>query len=288
MTDVLAPALYALFIWWFGTGAVLLLDRLSRMTRRMAMIIATLGALAAIAGINATQDTRTLTAAVCAFSCAIVLWGWHELSFLSGVLTGPRRTPCPKGATGWRRFVYAAQTLIHHEIAIALSGIVLALWLWDAANPVALMTFGVLWVMRLSAKLNLFLGAPNVAVEFLPGDLGYLTTYFSQRPMNGLFPVSVTVGTLASAWCFAQAATPLGDVFAVSVYALDGMLIALGTLEHWFLVLPYREAALWRWYMQARGSGPVSSQPRAPSGTRRANAALDHLTPPGASALPGR
>ena len=287
MSDALAPALYALFIWWFGTGAVLLLDRLSRMTRQMTMLRATLAALAAIAGINATQDTRTLTAAVCAFSCAIVLWGWHELSFLSGLLTGPRRTPCPAGATGWRRFFYAAQALIHHEIALAVSGVALALWLWDAANPVALMTFAVLWTMRLSTKLNLFLGAPNVAEEFLPDDLGYLTSYFSPRPMNGLFPVSVTAGTLVAAWCFLQAATPLGDSFAVAVYALAGMLIALGTLEHWFLVLPYREAALWRWYMQARGPDRAPYPPRSPSGVRCAGKALD-LTPPGASALPGR
>jgi 5-aminolevulinate synthase len=76
-----------------------------------------------------------------------------------------------------------------------------ALWVWlaDAANPVALWTYLILWGMRLSAKLNLFLGAPNVAEEFLPDRMYYLTTYFSKRPMNGLFPVSVTAGTLLTA-----------------------------------------------------------------------------------------
>lgn len=252
MGDVLAPALYALFLWWFGTGAILLIDRLSRPTRRMTMALATIAAVVALVAIHATSGERTLAAALCAFTSTIIIWGWHELSFLSGLLTGPRRTPCPLGATGWKRFVYATQTLIHHEIAIAVTGVALAVWLWDAANPVALMTYVILWGMRISAKLNLFLGAPNVAEEFLPDDLGYLKTYFSRRPMNALFPLSVTAGTLLSAWFFAAAAGSLDSGFTTEVYALAGMLTALGTLEHWFLVLPIKDAALWRWYLNTR------------------------------------
>ena len=229
-----------------------MIDRLSRSTRQATMVVATLAALAALWAIAATSGERTLAAALCAFTSAIILWGWHELSFLSGLLTGTRRTPCPPDARGWRRFAYATQTLIHHELAIAVTGVALAVWLWDAANPVALMTYVILWAMRISAKLNLFLGAPNVAEEFLPDDLAYLTTYFSRRPMNALFPVSVTAGTLVAAWCFMSAASPLALGFEVEVYALAGMLVALGTLEHWFLVLPYRDAALWQWYLKTR------------------------------------
>jgi putative photosynthetic complex assembly protein 2 len=274
MTDVLAPALYALFLWWFGTGAILLIDRLSRSTRQMTMIVATVAAMVALAAMNAAQDTRELWAALCAFSSAIILWGWHELSFISGLLTGSRRTPCPRGATGWKRFVYATQTLIHHEVAIAVTGVALAVWLWDAANPVALMTYVILWAMRISAKFNLFFGAPNVAEEFLPDDLDYLKSYFSRRPMNGLFPVSVTAGTLISGWCFMQAASPMPDGFAGEVYALAGMLIALGTLEHWFLVLPYKDAALWRWYLHSRAERRAPTESRAVHGVTRADKAL--------------
>jgi putative photosynthetic complex assembly protein 2 len=240
----------------------------------MTMIVATVAAMVALAAMNATQDTRELWAALCAFSSAIILWGWHELSFISGLLTGSRRTPCPRGATGWKRFVYATQTLIHHEVAIAVTGVALAVWLWDAANPVALMTYVILWAMRISAKFNLFFGAPNVAEEFLPDDLDYLKSYFSRRPMNGLFPVSVTAGTLISAWCFMQAASPMPDGFAGEVYALAGMLIALGTLEHWFLVLPYKDAALWRWYLHSRAERRAQTEGRAVHGVGRADKAL--------------
>lgn len=263
MSDVLAPAFYALFLWWFGTGAILLIDRLSRPTRLMTMALASIAAVAAVVAIGATSGERTLSAALCAFTSTIVIWGWHELSFLSGLLTGPRRTPCPPGAVGWRRFVYATQTLIHHEIAIALTGLALAVWLWDAANPVALMTYVILWGMRISAKLNLFLGAPNVAEEFLPDDLGYLKSYFSRRTMNALFPLSVTAGTLLSAWFFAAAAAA-DRGFVTEVYALAGMLTALGTLEHWFLVLPIKDAALWRWYLNTRARSRAERAGPAP------------------------
>lgn len=250
MAEAFAPALYALFLWWFGTGAVLWLDSLPKASHRLTMTLATLALGVALAALHVTADMQSLAAALVAFSATIMVWGWHELSFLTGWITGPRRTPCPPGAQGWRRFGYAAETLIHHEIAIALTGAALALWLWDAANPVALMTFGILWAMRLSAKFNIFLGAPNVAEEFLPDDLAYLKSYFSARPMNPLFPVSVTVGTVGAVWFAMQALQGAG--FAADVFALAAMLTALGVLEHWFLVTPVKEAALWRWYMNAR------------------------------------
>jgi putative photosynthetic complex assembly protein 2 len=68
--------------------------------------------------------------------------------------------------------------------------------------------------------------------------------------MNMLFPVSITVGTFGAVWFGAQALDGVG--FAADVFALAAMLTALGVLEHWFLVTPVKEAALWRWYMNAR------------------------------------
>ena len=250
MNEVWLSGLYAVFLWWFGTGAVLFADRLPRSAHKGAMALATALALGALFAIAETAGERTVTAALAAFTATVVIWGWHELSFLTGWLTGPRKTPCPPDATGWRRFTYAAGTLIHHEIAIALTGVAFWLWLADAANPVALWTFGILWAMRLSAKLNLYLGAPNVAEEFLPDDLGYLKSYFSRRPMNGLFPLSVTAGTVGTAALALGAAESTG--FQAAALMLAATLTGLGTLEHWFLVLPYREAALWRWWMNNR------------------------------------
>ena len=252
MSEVGLAGLFALFVWWFGTGAVLFADRLPRSAHRGAMAFATALALVSLYAIHETAGERTLAAALVAFTATIMVWGWHELSFLVGWITGPRKTPCPPGAAGLRRFVYAAGTLIHHEIALALTGLALWWWLRDAVNPVAVWTYAILWAMRLSAKLNLYLGAPNVAEEFLPDELAYLQTYFARRPMNGLFPLSVTAGTLA-AGAFALAATaPQAPEFDRVALALAATLTALGVLEHWFLVLPFKESALWGWWMETR------------------------------------
>ncbi len=250
--EVGMAGLFALFVWWFGTGMVLFADRLPKTAHGHAMTFATVLTLVALYAIGATAESQTLSAALIAFAATVTVWGWHELSFLVGWITGPRRTPCPPEATGLRRFLLAAGTLIHHEIALALTGLALWWWLADAANPVAVWTYAILWAMRLSTKLNLYLGAPNVAEEFLPDDLAYLKSYFSRRPMNGLFPLSVTAGTLA-AGAFALAATaPSAPAFDKAALGLAATLTALGTLEHWFLVLPFKESALWGWWMENR------------------------------------
>ena len=251
MGAVWIAALFALFLWWFGTGAVLLLGRASR-TGVVAMTVAAL--VAALWAMAATAEIATLWSALAAFTAGVALWGVHEAAFLGGFVTGPRREPCPPEARGWRRFYLASATLMHHEIALALTALALWLWLGGAANPVALWTFLALWAMRLSVKFNIFLGAPNVADEFLPEHLRYLATYFSPRPINMLFPLSVTIGTVAAGGLLLHAATVAADPFEVAGLAVVGALVALGTLEHWFLVLPVREAALWRWWTETRAT----------------------------------
>ncbi len=249
MSDVWLALGYALFLWWFGTGAVLLMGRTSR---TLAAGLAVALGVVSLWGVWATMDAQTPWSAIWAFTAGVGLWGFHEATFLGGALTGPRRAPCPPDARGWRRFRLAAATLMHHEIALALTTVGLALWLQGAANPVALWTFVALWLMRLSVKFNIFLGAPNVADEFLPDDLRYLATYFSPRPMSLLFPVSVTVGTVAAGGLLLHAVTVAETDFAAAGLTLVGALTALGTLEHWFLVLPVREAALWKWWTEKR------------------------------------
>ncbi len=261
MTSIWIPALFALFLWWFGTGIVLLIGRAPRLT---ALGLGTL-ALALALGVAAISAERADFAGACmAFTAAIVIWGWHELTFLTGAITGPRRAPCPPGARGWLRFRMAAATLIHHELALAGTAALLGVWLWDAANPVALWTFLALWVLRLSVKFNIFLGAPNVAEEFLPDDLRYLASYFSPKPMNLLFPLSVTLGTVTAGGMLLHAATVATTPFDQAALTLVGSLVALGTLEHWFLVLSIKEAALWRWYIDSRARKRANRAHRAP------------------------
>ena len=100
------------------------------------------------------------------------------LAFLTGFITGPRRTRCPQGLAGSRRVAAAIGVILWHEFAIIAGALALLSLTWGAQNQVATWTFMILWVMRQSTKLNIFLGARNTGEVFLPEHLRYIGTYF--------------------------------------------------------------------------------------------------------------
>jgi Protein of unknown function (DUF3623) len=57
------PVLLTLFIWWFSTGIILYLDGLPKHTYRWSFLGTTIIAAAAFAGLIATRDTTTVSAA---------------------------------------------------------------------------------------------------------------------------------------------------------------------------------------------------------------------------------
>lgn len=252
MSPFIIAIAFALFLWWFSTGLVLLANRLPNVGTTVAMVVVTAAAIAALLGLWIIRDTQTVSGAYLGFIAGLLVWAWHEVSFLSGVLTGPRSTECPKGVTGFRRFVVATETLIHHEVAIAATALGLYWMLADASNQIGLWTFLLLWGMRLSAKFNIFLGVPNITEEFLPSQLGHLRSYFKVQPLNVLFPVSITVSTGLMFWLAQSAVAPESSAFTVAGFSLLTTLTALGIVEHWFLVLPLRDQELWRWYLKDR------------------------------------
>jgi isopentenyl-diphosphate delta-isomerase len=167
-----------------------------------------------------------------------------------GKITGPRPAPCPPGCTGTRRFLYAAGTLIYHEVALFVTLCLIIALTWQAQNQIAAWTFGLLFVMRLSAKFNIFLGVPNLSQEFFPAHLAHLKSYLPKRSMNPLMPFSLIACTAALVWL----ALKLAQAYAQGAPQALGLTIittlaALGTLEHIFMISPLPDAALWRWAM---------------------------------------
>jgi putative photosynthetic complex assembly protein 2 len=142
------------------------------------------------------------------------------------------------------------QAILWHELGIVGVGLAIVAITWQAPNQVGTWTFMVLWSMRTSAKLNLFLGVRNLSEEFLPPHLVYLLSFFRRRSMNLLFPVSVTAATAAAAMLVASAIDAAPTV-AIGLMLVTTML-ALAILEHWLLVLPLPATALWRWAMRQR------------------------------------
>lgn len=257
MADHGLPILYALFLWWFSTGLILYLDGLPRRTFRLSMLGASALAIAALYGLAQSAGDATPRGAYLAFTCGLLVWGWHEISFLMGIVTGPVRTACPADCTGWQRLWHAVQTILWHELAIAATGGLIAWLTWSGANQVGLWTFLVLWVMRLSAKLNVYLGVPNLTEEFLPAHLHYLKSVMRRRPMNLLFPASVTVATVAATHLIDLAVSAGDGSFEAVAFTFVSTFLALAILEHWFLVLPLQDAALWRWALRSRAAGPA-------------------------------
>ena len=252
MSSLIWPVLFALAIWWVSTGFILYLDGLPRSTFPVTMMMATITLAAALWGLVGTRDDNGVSGGYCAFTCALLVWAWQEIAFLLGMVTGPRREPCPPNVQGWQRTWLAFQTVLHHELAL----VVLAAAVWfavgDGDNRIGLWTFISLWVMRQSAKLNLFLGARNLSEAFLPPHLRYLHSYFRRRPMNALFPVSITVTSTAAWWVWQQAlALPSGATQAPGL-ALVGTLLGLGALEHAMLILPLPPESLWKWGLRSR------------------------------------
>lgn len=251
MSRLLLPILFTIGVWWASTGAILWLNRLPRRTHVWSMAGATGVAAAAVGGLHVSSRSDTEAGAYCAFTCALLVWAWQEIGFLFGYVTGPRRTVATPAISGWARVREALHTVEHHEIALLLLFGAVALASWGGVNQVGLWTFCVLWVMRQSAKLNLFLGVRNLYESFLPAHLQYMHSYFRRQAMNPLFPLSVALSTALAVPLWMQAAQA-PDAFTSAGLGLVATLLALAIAEHWFLVLPLPTENLWRWALRSR------------------------------------
>lgn len=262
--QIALPMLFAAFVWWFSTGAILWLNRLPRTTFIWSFGAASAVSAAAVVGLMTSAGDVSTGGAYLAFACAIALWGWHEMSFLMGFILGPRRDACPADARGWRRFRLAAATVMHHEVALALTLVALVALTWNQPNQIGTLTFLVLWVMRLSAKFNLFLGAPHRGEELLPPHLQHLKSYFRHRRMNALIPVSI-VGGIAMAWALATVAhAPSAPPLEQVGYSLLLTMTLLAVLEHVFMFVPPPNALLWGWAApDATRTAPATTPPHA-------------------------
>lgn len=250
MSSLLLAVSVALIGWWLSTGVILYLNLLPRRSHAWSALGFTLLALCSLVLLPDIAQRQSQGAAIAAFAVALAVWGALEISYLMGFVTGSNSRPCPVDATGWRRFRLAVATSIHHELAVVLCGIAIVALSWDAPNQVATGTYLTLWLMRWSAKLNLYFGVSNFNEHWLPERNRYLVSYMRTRAMNWLFPFSVGLATIA-ATLLALAATSADNPVDQLAHALVCTLLALAILEHWFLVLPVRDSALWQWAISA-------------------------------------
>lgn len=250
----LAAAL-AVAAWWGATGALMWrvarADRSGREAHRRSVALGTPLLAAGIAGVILARDAVGPGGACAAFLSALAVWGWIELAFLSGVVTGPNRSAAVPGRG---RFVRAVGTVAHHEVALALGFAAVIAAAWGAAQWMAPATYAVLLAARTSAKINLYLGVPRFTAQFLPSPLAHLPSHFGAARLNRFFPVSVTILT-GAALLLAERAASAPTPGTQAAFALTAMLTALAALEHWLMILPVRDDGLWRW-----ASGPAETK----------------------------
>jgi len=254
---------YALFLWWFSTGVILYLNGRPQHTYRSSLLVATALMVALVGLIYLVRDRNDILGAYLGFTAGVLVWGWLEMVYFMGAVTGPHKQACPQGCSGWRRFRLALGTSIYHELLLLLIAGVLTGATWDAANQLGTWTFVILWMMRWSAKLNLFLGVPNLNEDWLPEHVRFITTYLRKRPMNLLFPISVSIATVVMS-LLVEAALDLPPTgFSGVALILAATLLALAILEHWFLVLPLADGALWRWVTTSGDRANAASRPES-------------------------
>jgi putative photosynthetic complex assembly protein 2 len=246
--------LLTIFLWWFSTGAIMLAvrsaDRIGGdahwMTTVLGVPLLALGA----GAVWYSRTEPTITGVYAGFLGAMAIWGWIELAFLTGVITGPERRPNLPGLSGWARFARAFGTVAWHEMALAAGMIGLLIVSAGAANQTAIWTYLILFMARISAKLNLYFGVPRINLEFIPARLNHLKSYFRRGPITPVFPLSITLLSFAVA-CFAERLISSTTLAREMEFTLLTALSALALLEHWLMVLPLPDAKLWRWMLPA-------------------------------------
>ena len=100
----LAAFAVAVTAWWLATGAVIVAARRPVPDPLYMLIPASALGVAGIAIALATASSLSVAAVYGAFFAALLIWAFHEISFLTGHVTGPRKTRLPVGTRGRHRF----------------------------------------------------------------------------------------------------------------------------------------------------------------------------------------
>jgi putative photosynthetic complex assembly protein 2 len=253
MSETVWIALYVLAAWWVATGGILALGRRAPGTYAASLAAATVLLALALPVLYASSRVDTVAGACLAFAATLVIWGWLEMSFLLGVIVGPRRTACSPGVRGWPRLREALAAILHHELATIAGALLVAGLTWHARHQTGLWTYVLLWGMRISAKLNLYCGVPNTGEPMLPPHLRYLASYFRRGPASALFPLALLGASAACATLIVAACDAPATGAASAQFTLLATLACLAVFEHLMLVLPMRADAPWTlWWRSPR------------------------------------
>jgi putative photosynthetic complex assembly protein 2 len=231
----LAAIAFVTVLWGVSTAVIFYLDSLPTRTFGKSMAAATLVLVACAVTIWLLRDAASTAAILASFAAALLAWGWTEMSLYMGYVTGPRKTRCAHGCSGAKHFGHAVSANLWHELTVIGFAALILL----SGNETALWCFVLLWLMHLSARLNVFLGVRNVSEEFVPAHMDILKGFLRRRSMNPLFPFSCLALVALAVWLIAQPQS-LSVTMATT-------LVVIGLIEHVLLMLPLPVERLWHW-----------------------------------------
>lgn len=252
VTSVLLPVLFTLVLWWTTTGLVMLFYRAQRRRVRQFFAALTGVLLLALGGVVLTRSLESTAAVYAAATCGVLIWAWHTASYYLGFVTGPRDETSPAAPLSLRgRFRVALRASLHHELLAALTALLLVALVWDQPNAWAMWMYLALWLMHVSAKLNVFFGVRNFRIEALPREMHHLGALLGKRSVNALFPAAVLLETVVVVMLIHQGFMPATPPAQTAGLFIVATMMTLGIAEHWMLVLPL-PSALWAWSPEPR------------------------------------
>jgi len=246
---LLEPSLIALISWWFGTGIILLVVRIPKQWFSAARGFRSLISIPALFCCYQSMQENSNANAYIGFISTIVLWGWHELTFLTGWISGSRKQPLDPHLSTWARFKQSIQVIWHHELALFLNLMILLGMQIGHPNHTAICTFALLWLMRLSSKLNLFFGVPQVGEQYLPNQLAYMGSYFRKSEVGLFFYFTMSLSVLTWVGLVWQAHE--GQVAITSHWVLLASLLGLAIVEHILMMIPLSLERVWGWALKS-------------------------------------
>ena len=258
------PLLYALFIWWFTTGLIMVVYGRSRPIVHTGFGLITACMVAALVGVWLTRSQSGLWAVYAALTCGVFLWGWQVASYYLGYITGPDIDTPTSPMTFTTRFCLALKASWHHEAVVVAFALLLTALTWNQPNRWSLWIFLAVWFMHSSGKLSVFFGVRNFYIDWLPAHLHHLKPFIAKRPSNAwTFSSIVFASSLGLSLYFRGLAQGVESAPAVGLIFV-GTMILLGVLEHGLLILPI-PATLWGWGIQKLPEDEAHSISTAPT-----------------------
>lgn len=202
------------------------------------------------------QENSNLNAYI-GFISTIVVWGWHELSFLTGWISGSRKQALDPNLKTWSRFKQSVLVIWHHELALVLNLLLLMGMQVGHPNHTAICTFTLLWLMRLSSKLNLFFGVPQVGEQYLPHQLSYMGSYFRKSEVGIFFYFTMCLSSVT--WVVLVWQAHEGQVAITSHWVLLASLLGLAIVEHLLMMIPLSLERVWGWALKIESSAENES-----------------------------